>query len=266
MISYEQMHQPELLTPLWQRCFGDSTAEIQSFWEKTAGTVLTFAALDGKKTVSMLCALPTVLIDDCGEALHAAYLYAVCTAPEYRRQGICAGLIAYAEKALQRDFDACMLVPDGEELFRFYQKRGYQTAFYHSRYEISAQQSGVKITRLTADAYRNIRELQLYGSFVSYDVPLLELQKCSSEASGAGLYRLETANTVCCAAAEKHGDCLLIKELLPYCPEAAAALAQKLGCQKAVVLTQGDNLPFGMIKPLRTIELPEKSYLGLAFD
>lgn len=265
MISYEQIKQPELLTPLWQCCFGDSTAEIEIFWKKTAGMVLTFAALDEKTLVSMLCALPTTLIDDCGEALRTAYLYAVCTAPEYRKQGICTELIAFAEKALH-GFDACMLVPDGEDMFRFYKARGYQTACSHSRYETAARPSDVRSTRLTADAYRNIRELQLYGSFVSYDIPLLELQRCASEASGAGLYRLETADTVCCAAAEKQGDCLLVKELLPNCPEAAAALAWKLGCQKATVQTQGDDLPFGMIKPLRSIRLPENSYLGFAFD
>ena len=265
MISYEQVARPDILTPLWQKCFDDSAAEIQTFWRFTERQVSAFAALDGKTPVSMLCALPTTLIDDCGEALHAAYFYAVCTAPEYRKQGLCSELIAYAERAL-RGFDAYILVPDGEKLFWFYKKLGYQTAFYHSRYEISAQQSDVKITKINADTYRNIRELQLYGSFVSFDVSLLELQRCSSEASGAGLYRLEAADTVCCAAAEKQDDCLLIKELLPYCPEAAAALAQKLGCQKAVVSTQGDDLPFGMIKPLRPIALPENSYLGLAFD
>lgn len=265
MITYEQIKQPAILTPLWLSCFDDDKEAIETFWRKSEGRVLTFAALDGNTPVSMLCALPTELVDDRGETLRAVYLYAVCTAPSYRRQGICATLLAYAENEL-RDYDACMLVPDGEAMFRYYEKRGYRTAFYHRSLELPARQSDVKITKLTADAYRNLRELQLYGSFVSYDTPLLELQKCASEASGAGLYRLETADTVCCAAAEKDGDCLLFKEMLPCCPEAAAALAEKLGCATAVVRTQGDSVPFGMVKALHGAELPEKSYLGLAFD
>ena len=265
MIALEQIKQPKMLTALWRSCFPDSEAAIEIFWRKTEGHLLAFAALDGKTPVSMLCALPTMLINDCGEALRAAYLYAVCTAPAYRRQGLCAALLAYAEKEL-RDFDAFMLVPDGEAMFRYYEKHGYRTAFYHNSYTLAPRRSDVKITKIGADAYCNLRELQLYGSFVSYDAPLLELQKCASEASGAGLYRLETADAVCCAAAEKRGDSLLFKELLPDCPEAAAALADKLGCQRAVVRTAGDAIPFGMVKPLHGAALPETAYLGFAFD
>ncbi len=265
MISFVQGLRTELLTPLWQSCFGDSKEVIETFWRKTAGRALTFAALDGTAPVSMLCALPTELVDESGQALCAAYLYAVCTAPAYRRRGLCAALLAYAEKEL-RDYDVCMLVPDSEAMFHYYEKRGYRTVFYHSSFELPAHKSDVRITKLTADAYRALRELQLYGSFVSYDAPLLELQKCASEASGAGLYRLETADSVCCAAAEKRDVCLLCKELLPCCPEAAAALAEQLGCEKAVVRTLGDTVPFGMLKPLRGVDVFEKAYLGLAFD
>ncbi|MBQ6431469.1 MAG: GNAT family N-acetyltransferase [Oscillospiraceae bacterium] len=265
MISFERIKDPTLLTALWQNCFDDATEVIETFWRKTEGHSLVFAALDGETPVSMLCALPTELVNDCGETLRAAYLYAVCTAPAYRRRGLCAALLAYAENEL-RDYDACMLVPDGEAMFRYYEKRGYRTAFYHSRFELPARKSEAKITRLSADAYRALRELQLYGSFVSYDASLLALQQCASEASGAGLYRIETADTVCCAAAERWGDCLLFKELLPYCPEAAAALAEMLGSAKAIVRTQGGDVPFGMVKPLHGAALPEKSYLGFAFD
>lgn len=265
MITYAQIRQPALLTPLWQSCFDDGKAGIEAFWRTTEGLVLTFAALDGKTPVAMLCALPTDLIDASGDLLRAAYLYAVCTAPAYRRQGVCAALLSYAENEL-RDYDACTLVPDGDAMFRYYEKHGYRTAFYHSSFKLAARQADVTITKLTADAYRNLRELQLYGSFVSYGAPLLELQKRAGEASGAGLYRLETADTVCCAAAERRGDCLLFKELLPYCPDAAAALAQALGCAKAVVRTPGEDVPFGMVKPLHGAALPEKSYLGFAFD
>ena len=265
MITYAKQVQPALLTPLWQCCFGDSKEDVEAFWRKTEGRVMTFAALDGKMPVAMLCALPTELVDDCGEVLRAVYLYAVCTAPTHRRQGVCAALLAYAEKELH-DYDACLLVPDGEALFRYYEKHGYRTAFYHSVFELPAQRFDVKITKLHADTYRSLRELQLYGSFISYDASLLELQNCASEASGAGLYRLETADTVCCAAAEKCGARLLLKELLPYCPEAAAALAERLGCKTAVVRTQGEDVPFGMCKALHGADLPERSYLGLAFD
>ena len=265
MISYQRIERPASLTALWRSCFPDSEAVVETFWRKTEGHLLAFAALDGETPVSMLCALPAALIDDCGEALRAVYLYAVCTAPAYRRRGLCAALLAYAENEL-RDYDACMLVPDGEAMFRYYEKRGYRTAFYHTSCELAPRRSDVRIAKIDAEAYRNLRELQLYSAFVSYDAPLLELQKCAGEAGGAGLYRLETSDTVCCAAAEKRGDTLLFKELLPCCPEAAAALTERLGCAKAIVRTVGEDVPFGMVKALHGAALPEKAYLGFAFD
>lgn len=265
MISFERIDRPASLTALWRSCFPDSEAAVETFWHKTEGHLFAFAALDGRTPVSMLCALPTTLVDDCGEALRAVYLYAVCTAPAYRRQGLCAALLAYAENEL-RDFDVCMLVPDGEAMFRYYEKHGYRTVFRHSRMEVLPRRSDVKIAKIDADAYRNLRELQLYSAFVSYDVPLLELQKSASEASGAGLYRLETADAVCCAAAEIRSDTLLFKELLPCCPESAAALTDRLGCAKAVVRTTGEDVPFGMAKALHGAALPQTAYLGFAFD
>ena len=57
-----------------------------------------------------------------------------------------------------------------------------------------------------------------------------------------------------------------IKELLPDCPEAAAALAAELRCRDAEVRTNEMRQPFGMIKSLNSLPAPERAYLGLAFD
>ena len=156
------------------------------------------------------------------------------------------------------------LVPANTDLFRFYEKLGYETVFYHKEYTIPAKAGSMKLTKIDADAYRSLREMQLYGSFLSYDAPLLHLQKVMS--GGAGLYRAETDSLVCCAAVQKEGALLHIKELLPDCPEAASALAVALGCQTAVVRTEGSGTPFGMAKALSGICLPKTAYLGLAFD
>ncbi|MGN1307935.1 MAG: GNAT family N-acetyltransferase [Faecousia sp.] len=251
------------LTALWQTCFGDEKAQIDAFWRALWQHIRVFAAFEGNAPVSMLCALPTSLVDEAGESCPAAYLYAVCTAPQRRRQGLCAALLAYAEKALQKEgcrFAA--LVPSNKELFGFYQKLGYQTAFFHREYTVSAGKRTAKITKLDADGYRNLREMQLYGAFLSYPLPLLQWQASASP----GLYRIETAEAVCCCAAEQSGELLICKELLPDCPEAAASLAAKLGCKDALVRTCGEEAPFGMVKPLSDLPAPTEAYLGLAFD
>ena len=48
--------------------------------------------------------------------------------------------------------------------------------------------------------------------------------------------------------------------------EAAAALADKLGCREAVFRTAGGTQPFGMAKSLDGTPLPQRAYLGPAFE
>lgn len=267
MTDYRQLAPTEYraLNGLWRRCFGDTEQEITAFWRAVGDQVRVFAAWDGGKAVSMLCALSAGLVDEAGDLLPAAYLYAVCTAPERRNQGLAAKLTAYAEAALRRQGVAVTtLVPANADLFRFYEKLGYAAVFYHKEYTVPAKAGPVKLTKIGADAYRSLREMQLYGSFLSYDAPLLHLQEIMS--GSAGLYRAETDKLVCCAAVQKEGDLLHIKEFLPDCPEAASALAAALHCQSAVVRTEGSGTPFGMAKALSGVCLPKTAYLGLAFD
>ena len=252
------------LTDLWQSCFGDEPRQIGLFWDSLFERILVFME---ESAGAMLCALPLHLVDEAGESLPAAYLYAVCTHPDCRGQGLCAGLMAFAEEALRREgFALCCLVPSSASLFSFYEKLGYENAFYHRQYTLSAQKQKAKIRAITAEDYRNLRQMQLYGNFIDYDPWLLNWQQLLCQGSGAGLYRIETDDAVCCAAAEIYGQTLHIKELLPDCPEAAAALAAHLGCAQAHIRTEGDALPFGMAKPLQEANLPEFSYLGFAFD
>lgn len=253
------------LTALWQTCFGDSREFVSTFFSATRPQV--FVAREGGSVVSMVCALSTSLVDEAGESCPAAYLYAVCTAPAFRGRGLCHALIAHAENRLRSAGCAfTVLTPAGDALFAFYEKMGYSAVFYHHTYEIPAREGTAKITAVSPDGYRNLRESQFYSAFLSYPLSLLRWQQHCGEATGGGLFRLETAEIVCCAAAEKQKDTLILKELLPDCPEGAAQLAATLGCSCAQVRTVGITRPFAMGKALTAVPLPEQAYLGLAFD
>ncbi len=255
------------LTCLWQECFGDAPEEINRFWSALFGKIQVFAAWEKETPLSMLCALPLSLVDETGESFPACYFYAVCTAPKHRRQGICGKLMCFTEDTLKKQGIAfTCLVPAEESLFSFYERLGYQTAFYHKIYTVSPKKDSVKITEIGPEAYQNLRQMQLYGAFADYDLPLLFWQQVISQSGGGGLYRMETPEDVYCAVAEKHGESLHIKELLPDGPKAAAALAAHLGCMHAHVRTVGKISPFGMAKALSDRSVPQFSYLGLAFD
>lgn len=254
------------LTALWHVCFGDSPGLIAGFWKQMFSHIRVYVARERDSVAAMVCALPTTLVDESGESFECSYLYAVCTHPHHRGRGLCTRLLAYAEQQeATRSAVFAALVPESPEKFGFYEKRGYQTACYHARHEVKAG-GKAKITAVQAEAYDALRQMQLYGNFLSYEQPFLAYQEAVAQVSGGGLFRIETADTVCCAAAECNGSRLEIKELLPYDETAAAALVAHLGCSSAEVRSDGGNLPFGMLKALGNVPLPERAYLGLALD
>lgn len=248
------------LTRLWQTCFGDAPSFVNAFWKAVSPAV--YAGFSSGAPVCMVCALDTALVDEAGESHRAAYLYAVCTQPAFRRQGLCRALLRHTLDDLRRrGYAFAALVPSEEGLFDFYGALGFRTIFYHRVYSLPAAAHEARIAPIDAEAYRNLRQMQLYGGFLSYPLPLLRWQqRCGT------LVRVETGECICCAAAEKRGQTLLLQELLPDCPEAAAALAAHLGCRSVLVQTQGGDVPYGMALSLSGAALPERAYLALAFD
>lgn len=256
------------LTQLWQTAFGDPPEVIDGFWAQCFDRLRVFCLSEGQTLCAMACALPLTYWASDGEGHSCPYFYAVATAPAYRGRGLCRRLMAEAERLLQREgAQLCCLVPQSDGLFRFYEKLGYRSAFTHDSLTLPAQKvTAVKLHRLDADSYESLRQMQLYGEFVAYPDFLLELQRQAGERSGAGLYRLESQELVCIAAAEKDGNRLLVKELLPCDKALAAHLAYSLGCREVCLRTVGPQHPFGMAKALSPLPLPREGYLGLAFD
>ncbi len=256
-MKYELAKKADLnaLTRLWQECFGDDPKEIRSFWDAAFSRIQVYVAREGKTIAAMVCVLPTHLIDEEGSSYSCGYFYAVCTAPSLRGRGISSRLMDYAHAHC--GFDYAALVPAEEALFRFYEKFGYETAFFHKEYTVTPEKTGA-VRPASPEVYHSIRELQLYDSFLSYDAFLLP---CAGS-----LYRIETEDGLYCACANRQGSQLLIRELLPDSPEAAAALCAHLGCQKAHVRTLGADKPFGMLLPLGPVPSLSQGYLGLAFD
>ncbi len=257
-MKYEKAKKNDLpqLTALWSRCFGDAEAAVWEFW-KNFDRISVYVARENAP-VAMLCALPVTFFDSDGEAHRASYFYAVCTDETFRGCGICKKLMDFAENARKNEGDQFVfLTPAEERLFDFYGKMGYKTAFFNKKYTVRAG-SRAKIKAINAAVYQNLRQMQLYADFVSYEDALIALN--------SGLYRIETEDMICCAAAEQHGKTLAIKELLPDNEAAAAALAAHLGCEEAHIRTQGGEAPFAMAKSLCALPCPENAYLGLAFD
>ena len=68
------------------------------------------------------------------------YIFAACTNPNFRKQGLMSELLEFSTKIdISKGMKASLLVPQNDELFRFYEKNGYQSIIplYEKKYTLS---------------------------------------------------------------------------------------------------------------------------------
>ena len=107
---------------LWNEVFGDSEDVINTFFEsviKAENTVL--AEIDGY-IISALYLIEAEIVSN-KKAYKAYYVYAAATGKEYRKRGIMAKLLEYADSlADKRKVDYLFLHPASEKLYDYYLK------------------------------------------------------------------------------------------------------------------------------------------------
>ena len=115
------------LKALWALGFGDTEQEIEAFFAISYPAATGFCAEEDGRLIAAAYALPQELA--WGErTAKAAYLYAVTTHPDFRKQGVCRKLLAFAEKELKkRYFDCLVLVPATDALRAYYETMGFCT-------------------------------------------------------------------------------------------------------------------------------------------
>ncbi len=246
------------LKALWALGFGDTEQEIDAFFAIAYPTATGFCAEKDGRLAAAAYAMPQELA--WGEkSCRSAYLYAVTTHPDFRKRGICAKLLAYAEKELKkRYFDCLMLVPATDALRAYYEKLGFvsQNASFFDEGE-APEARGV-CEALNPVDYAGLRETILY------DLPHVRyaLSDLRYQASMSGFYRLELGTHYGCACAHTEGDTLVVDEILPDC-SVLPALLKQLPAKQCRVRTAGGTAPSAMCRWLSDTRMPD---VYLAFD
>ena len=106
------------IVDLWHRVFGDDEAYIRFFLDNCRHKRCV-GAFVGERLVSML-----FLLDCTYNGQQGAYVYAVATHPDYRKQGFMQKCIDYSQAL---DYDFLCLVPAEAYLFDVYAKFGFQS-------------------------------------------------------------------------------------------------------------------------------------------
>lgn len=111
---------------LWNICFSEFPEFSEWYFENIFQTKNTLVYKENGVICSMLQEL-NFEFDSTSENKKATYIYGACTHPLYRKQGLMGKLLQQSfanDKAKGIDFS--ILIPENEELFRFYEKFGYK--------------------------------------------------------------------------------------------------------------------------------------------
>ena len=224
------------LIELQMLCFGDSTESAATFLQLRYQPDTCYIWEEEGSVLAMAYALP-LTIQLAHSQISAAYFYAVATHPKAQGRGISTRLLEEAwHQLMQKGVQAALLVPATQELFGFYQKRGYQPVF--SILEGSGDTLPCvrlplpDLRPIEAEKYLQLRRSCLKGSiYADWELCHIHYQQELAVSSGGGLFAVEQhGQAVGCAAVELTEDTAYVKELLapqPVLGLAVAALRQR---------------------------------------
>ena len=281
------------LKELWKAAFSEKDEDISDFFEMVYPTAMGFCAEEDGQLAAMLYALPVVLAGGETESAFfakslknavfserkAAYVYAVATAEQYRRKGVCKKLMEFAEKELRKRYFSCvMLVPADETLTEYYRKNGYLSKIGTEKLAAELRQGCGKAAADVAESiaakprqasgcalgtaeYAGLRETLLSDRLhVRYPKALLDYEE-----KRAALYRLEDGYALGCAAVRVEDGTAFVEELLPD-ERMLPALRAAVKAERFVWHRPGAGLMPAMEKWLDGTAPAEPVYLAFAFD
>lgn len=214
----------KLFKQLYAACFsGETPKEIDHCFANylSAATPLYQSAENGLSAMLFLIDCSLIKGD---KQWPFYYLYAACTAKQFRGQGQMTNLLARAVQtaATQNKAGICLL-PATEPLYRFYQKNGYQSRLSAATFTATPVKNEC-CTTLTAEEYLACRKKLLKNeTFVALNSPALLAALRQTKR-----YKIETEKGEAIAAFEPEAN--RITELLGT-PAAAISLAGAV-CEK----------------------------------
>lgn len=273
MIRFAQKSDRAQRKELWATVFGDPPDVIDGFFARRLKDEDMLVFLENGILCGMLSLLPLTLVTK-GRTFPACYVYAVATAPAFRGRGIATALLERAHNVMRARGDVVStLVPASEGLFRYYAKRGYQTAFtiqtelFHAAALNPIPPNGT-FAACTPRAYALIRDAAFSGCglYARWDACAVAFA-----CEGMHLTKLTLGTNVGCALWEEDAQGILVRELATVglnLSDAMALLHGQIGATSYRVRLPGNTTPFGMLRWLISDPpiFDQPGYLSLALD
>ena len=165
--------------------------------------------------------------------------------------------IAKAAAEESKDKAALIIKPSNEGLYSFYEKLGFKTTFYYDEYEYFGKKSSdKKLDFITFKEYSTKREQLLKNTPHVCWENMMEYIGLGGE-----FFKGEDF----CGLVEKTNNKLFLREFIGN-EEGIDALLLNLDYKSAVIRVTENKTPFGMLRPLKSENFPEKMYMGFAMD
>lgn len=197
---------PEIID-CWQRSFGDTPELIRTLLETGELLSCAMAAEQDGHLRSVMFAFDGLDFD----GIPAAYLYALCTHPDVRSQGMGRAVLrALTSLCFDRGAELVFLSPADAGLTDWYRSMGMHRIRPEnvSPINVIGEEPSVSLTLVSAEEYAVLRR-----SPIGVPLRLLRAQELLSRSCGGGFYRVDCDHETAVLCAEPDGSRLRIREL-----------------------------------------------------
>lgn len=240
------------LKDLWKEAFGDTDGFINLFFSLAFSFEHSLCVYESGSVAASL-----YWFDAHIEERKVAYIYGVATKKEHRSKGFSTALLKAAHKKLKEcGYEAAILVPADEGLFKFYGKLGYRECCFIDLERHSALAEASAFEKISAEEYLTLRNSYLPENSIVFDNERLHFLAAITDFYKSDGFIFAKSND------EQE---LRIIEFFGN-KAALSSVISALGFREGAVRLYGKSKPFAMYIPLAENFniLPE--YLGFAFD
>ena len=266
----ERVQRKRQIMALWRKCFIDSERYIKLFLNTfySPSNVVTIER-DGQVLAFLfLLSMPVKFYT---REVRASYIYAVCTHPQFRRQGLMKELMEKAFKKARRRGDRFLfLVPADKWLSDVYQRMGFREAFFVKNRQIHLQSTTFDTKCISEAKSANTVYSYLRKKWETHAVSVLHSAKeirfdmidFRVENGGCYLYKKDK-KVVGFIMAFRRKDTLYIRELQADTPEIEnellAFVSLRYGGERIyrihVPVLPSEGRPFGLVRVVSSIIL-----------
>lgn len=257
----------EELKKLWALCFDDEPEVINNFFNKTVIPENVIATFCGKKAVNAMYLVESE-IKIGQDKYNAFYIYAVCTDPIYRGNGLMRKAFDLLEEmTVSREIDYLFLVPAGESLFKMYEKSGFKTGFTYIEEVVSLTDAVTKTEKLSVLTYENyLKSRNVFSEeiplatlkekgFDSFYLPVGDTVKCVCNNSGYAVFEIENGQVT---VHELFGDKMSLVN-------AVCSLSGKTEVTLRKPAENGCGIPFGMYRAFGDVPEINDAFFGIPY-